>query len=588
MNQPQSRGFLAVTLIALMLCGHAYSAPENMSLDAYEQAKQNAARRAEQRTRLEFKDRIDEIEALSQAGRLGENISVRRVRGAPPVVTGRLYEVTPGRESYARIGDYTVNLSDVVEVDRQRVLMALKTEKQIAAELGDKRAALDDVMEQRAKKLTEIMLVDDGYTEDFLATAIRLAGRFYMPDDLGDRRGTMILRGLPRDEDPYQQTFNIRMSNGVQTVGLAVLLVDDRPVYVTFPDEREPQLTAATWDNITFVTDRALMDPEPARMVPEICRLVVYAKNLGRWEMRPQVSRGRGTQDLAAFTWVLDQASIRPYSAAMDAEFAAQVTGAREHAQKVRDRLAADLLRWEEEKVAAATAAAAAAEATGVEVVAVDPDADLGPIEADPELIRKRQEIVTQLDRILALWYTQKNPPPEELQYAQYLAGKQEVGNPNSPLTVDGQKVIAISPWIDTAASLRSDDRTLNFIGVKYRFLQLTPHPDTQEPRFLLHAVTLVENRSDQIILATPAINVEFTSSDRYAWMRPQDFKLSVSHQFRILPTWWGHVGLYQYVPAELVALGVLKEKVSLKLLDHRDASDAAATSQPPAEADTP
>jgi hypothetical protein len=417
----------------------------------------------------------------------------------------------------------------------------------VAADIATREAELARsiqlVQESRIKQLIE----KHGYTKDFQEKdTIQMNGTFYYKDTLGELWHPIRVQRLPVADDPYGEFLMIYIEDSkLKVPGQIVFFIDGKAVGTSFRGDTEnPELNEAGWSNLRVTVPRKMLVDEDAGEEKAIGQILsrltarVYLLNAGHWDLtlsRLGKSGWRG-EDVVAGAFRLDFESV------VDAGGRTQ----QENAEFVAHVAAAAALKAEVETAMAAAQEKAAGENEELQALREEEERKRKAAEARKKEV---QRIISDINTRTQVWHDANRLPDPLLQGNTRSVTVDEVrGNPDFPALVNGMRIFRVSPWREENNKVRFrdlDKRNFQYVGMKYRYLQVKTGPD-EEPQFLLQAALFFDNRNpNRAVTVGPKVTFhvkELMDEDGAAVVDEQADTIVLRYKFTVQPSWSGYL----------------------------------------------
>ena len=122
----QLRLTVAGFILGICLTAPLLGQPQDMTIEAYKRFQKDVVNQIAERMKTEFERAENEIKQLSDPYRVGEEVSVRVRQGKRERMVAGKFRGIVG--SQARIGERKVLLSDIVEMDRNRLFYGVNAD----------------------------------------------------------------------------------------------------------------------------------------------------------------------------------------------------------------------------------------------------------------------------------------------------------------------------------------------------------------------------------------------------------------------------------------------------------------------------
>lgn len=279
------------TLTALSICLtlSAANRPEDMSIAAFEAFSKSVDGQVERALAGDFTEREKEIARLAKPFKVGEVVTISIRQGTRyRQETGRFRGV---KGQHAEIGDRKVLLSDVGDVDRDRLYFA-DNPAMLQVKLEQMRDDLEQEKQKRREILRKRMLRRAGYTKSFFDSSTRLGDRFWLFPELGDR--TIRISVTNSDREDF---VTVVVENRSGTATAALVLFRDQPVATTLTGDAFEE---ETWTELSFRLDKADLGEAGDDGIGGGLRLWLMKEKVGNWQLMPKAvgrpSRGNATE----------------------------------------------------------------------------------------------------------------------------------------------------------------------------------------------------------------------------------------------------------------------------------------------------
>ena len=481
-------GMVIGLIVGLGFVPPTFCVPDDLTLASFEKFKQSVAKEVEEELAEEFKLKEEKINKLSKPFQVGDFVSITLIQGGRKRVVNGTFKGIKGQN--AEIGDRQVLLSDIEELDRDRLFFGGEIQL-LQLKVNQKRKALEEDKDRRREILLAQKYKKAGYTKKFFANSVQLAGRFWPLSDLGDKKARLRV-----ELEPDGEFVRGAMKYKLDMETSCVISLDKMPIYFSelSGDEYQGENTGFS-GTISFRMLRSDLGESLLANLKERLSVWIVYKDSGFWSLRPEVDRrshSRSTKTKVEYTLRLVKSSIKKPSRQVEQQVSKMISSAKAYQEGVQKHIdmLEDQARQEEEK------RLREAEEKAAELA------------KEQEMKRLREQRIKGIEQLYS-WLTPKSAKTTSKSQKNVIT-LNEFDDMHQPSSIDNQKVEKFTRWID----IPTDSRIL--FGTKYRILKV--NDDEHGAKFLLHYLASYVNSQMRVIDFTPTITIMFSGGEQEKW----------------------------------------------------------------------
>lgn len=494
------------TTISLLLAPFLWSQPSDMSVAAFEQFQSRIDQEVEKILDGEFNAKVEEIKKLETPYKKGEQVSVTIIQGDRQRQLIGVFNGIKGQ--YAVIDDRTYLLTDIAEIDSKRLYFADQAQL-LQLTINQMRKKVEEDRAKRKQILMDLHRKEAGYTSEFLDSTVRLGGKFWTMDLLGDKA---IRIQLSLEEG--SEFAAIDMVSGIAISPTIYVLLGNDPLYAstaeqaTASGESSPGRKKLSFKLLT--SDLSASGGDLFDVVQQGLRVWLYEPQVGSWYLTPSLDgapEASGTGKKATYTLRLAKSSVKDDNPALERQFQELTQAARAHQDKVEGRVK---------------------ELTSVvEAEQKEKEREIQERAArirELEEARKAKEDLTKSLEEPYEWFTPDTVPvaEEERATASAVITLETFDNVQYPAKMNDMRVLRFTDWI------KIPSRNREMYGQKYRVLRATDSADS--PVYYLQYQLSTTNPKSSVSQLTIQATVSFEGGA----------DASKSATFEMQPSWAG------------------------------------------------
>ena len=475
-------------VISLSLLSPAFCVPDDLTVSSFENFKQTVEKEVEEELAEEFKLKEDKINKLSKPFHIGDDVSVSLIQGGRKRIVNGIFRGIKGPN--AEIGDRLVLLSDIEELDRDRLFFGGEIQL-LQLKVNQRRKEMEEEKDRRRELIINQKYKKAGYTKKFFDNSVELAGRFWPLSDLGDKRVRIRL-----ELDPGEEFVNVAMKYKLDMETSCVVSLDKNPIYYSnlFGDNYKEEKSSFS-GTISFQILRSDLGELLLSKLKDRLSVWLIYKDSGFWSLRPVVdkrSQARSNKKRVEYTLRLLKSSVKKSSQQLEQQLSQMINSAKAYQEGVQskiDALKSQAQREEERRLQEAEEKAAA-------------------FAKKQELEKLREQRIERIEKLYS-WVTPKTAEKENKTLSSVIS-LNNFDNILLPSMIDNQTVEKFTEWIN----IPTDSRIL--FGTKYRLLKV--RDGENEAKFLLHYRASYVNSKLSVSDFVPSITVNFSGGDQETW----------------------------------------------------------------------
>jgi len=515
-HHPAWLWLIGLVLGALTL-GAQTRPPADMSMAAFEKFKANLGAELQRAVDREYAGEEERIAKLAQPFRKGERITVTVRRGNMTQQVSGIYKdfQASGMYGHATVGDRQLLLSDIDELDRERLRLGHSPEM-LTQYIRGLRDALAEKKEGKKLLLEKQLLSDAGYTDDFFRQTVALGGRYWYLRELGDG-AIRLLVDIPATGEVVTLTLQGRL----EMPNHALVLNDKTPLMTSFDAPADGPLgPGRVWQEVVGKAARGDGWQEPARVLRGELTLWLLADDTGHWYLRgrPRVAPRQDPESGAwrgEFIFQVLPNTIREDAATAGPAMLRLAAELRQRQQELADRLRAaeeerqrrqagmaDEERQRQEELERLQSSAAAREKLLAEV-----DERYGWLPAEDARVNQRAEGYIESQRLF----------------------NGRIDDSNGPSFINDHKVLRVSAWT-MVREIHSEDRArrLEVLGAQHRMVEVQLEGGPKS--YLVQTAMSVSNGGTTRLNLQVSQELVFNNGE----------KVLINQAYELLPSWFG------------------------------------------------
>jgi hypothetical protein len=274
-------------LVVIVLVGSQAFAqrkqPAVMTVAAFEAFKGQVKKDIEAELSEEFEEDEEAIATLAHPFETGTVVKICVIQGPRSRwLTGKFRGIKNGK---VLLGEQQFNLSDVIEIDRERLLFA-NNKPALLLKIDQRRKVLNEKKLRRTKSERDKRYRAAGYTEEFFSDTVEMNGRYWSTSKLGHRKIHLQVT-MSEHDDVVQIGLVNKSGNAFDFIGF----LNKKGTFSTIElKERAPVLADKQWRRRTFSIRKADLAERPLDAILKRHLLWIVKKDVGSWYLQPIAS----------------------------------------------------------------------------------------------------------------------------------------------------------------------------------------------------------------------------------------------------------------------------------------------------------